>query len=105
MKFEDIMEKKSKKDYDAKCFFSYIKMNNVGMPHDYRIQLRKIMLARFKNGTLEDIPEEFEITLKFGTKFNIFFENKEFCNPDDKLTLTKFKWCDNIETNEPGIIE
>jgi hypothetical protein len=89
----------------GKFFFYYEKEEGRNAPHDFRLQLKKMITARYKDKTPDDIPKEFELALKFGTKFLICFENKEEVAPTDTLTLRKFEWCRGIEENEFGIVD
>lgn len=94
-----------------KIYFSYQKLDTINNPHDYRLQLKKIINAMFKGKKCSDIPREFEITLKgiLKCKYTIFFENKDFFKEKENKNIIynslQFTWLKGIEDQEYGIIE
>lgn len=94
-----------------KIYFSYEKLDAIRNPHDYRLQLKKIINAMYKGKKCSDIPMEFDLTLKgiLKCKYKIFFENKDYFKEKENKHLIYdsllFTWMKGIEDQEYGIID
>jgi len=87
-------------------YFSYEKIGGPNSPHDFRLQLQKILKIIYKDKIIKDIPDIKEITLKNGSIYNISFDNKELINDlTVKFNGLKFNWSPGIDEQEYGIFE
>ncbi len=89
-----------------KFYFGYQQLEGSSPPHDYRLQLKKIIFSLYRGKKISEIPSEFELVLKLSKcKFLIFFENKETANQSKLFSLLKFEWLKGLDEQEYGIFD
>jgi hypothetical protein len=68
----------SESDSDDFFSFLYIKTDRRPEPHDHLAQIQRALYTELKDKKATDIPESFDIKLRYGSTYKIFFDNKDF---------------------------
>jgi hypothetical protein len=98
-------------------YFYYEKLDKRAPTRDYRLNLQKMYCYMYYKKKIVDIPKITKLKIKFGSEYNVIFENREdFVETEIELKKkvdiepivfdkSKFRWMKNIENQEHGIID
>jgi hypothetical protein len=92
-----------------KFVFCYERMGfTKDIQRDFRTQIEKIIKSRHKDKKVKEIPEEFELELKYKRKYLVILANRdELLEVDPKMLYDpkKFGWMKHIEDQEYGVVD
>lgn len=104
-------------------FFYYEKLDNRPPTRDFRLELQKMFCYMYYKKKIVDIPEITKLKIKFGSEYNMIFENRQdFVETEIELRKkmekysdkklepiifekSRFKYVKNIEGQQYGIVD